>query len=159
MAKWVYPFLSQLWRAAKQWYSAKEQQLHAVCNVLQQAEGKIIEGLCESPSNTKTHYSGCSRAVHNTRDPVDIVTKELTSPAAKLRERSMKMTYAGVFSCPTALLSQLVGQEANSSLRNHKTEHSRSNHLSAYTTLRERLNTIRIQLLTPKMTASYRSGE
>lgn len=62
----------------------------------------------------------------------------------------MKMTYAGIFSCPTTLLSQLVGQEANSSPRNYKTEHSRSNHLSAYTMLSERLNTIRIQLLTPK---------
>ncbi|XDA82130.1 hypothetical protein R6Z07F_012050 [Ovis aries] len=27
----------------------------------------------------------------------------------------MKMTYAGIFSCPTILLSQLVGPEANSS--------------------------------------------
>ena len=78
---------------------------------------------------------------------MDIVTKELTSRAAKLRERSMKMTYAGIFFCRT---TQLVGQEANSSPRNYKTEHSRSNHLSAYTTLSERLNTIRIQLLTPK---------
>jgi len=153
MAKWVYPFSSQLWKAAKQQYSRKERQLHAVCNALQQVEG-ITECLRESSSNAKTPYSGYRRAVRNIQDPTDTVTKELNSPATKFRHRSMKMTYAGVFSCSLRfiLLSQLVGQEANSSPRNYKTEHSKSNRLRAYLTLSERLlvNTFRIQLLTPK---------
>ena len=59
---------SEPWKGAEQWYSIMEQQLYAVCDVLQQVED-VTKGLPKSSSNAKNHHWESRTAVPNIKDP------------------------------------------------------------------------------------------